>query len=139
VAAPQPGPARRESIASISDVSKVTDPRLVIRRHRMRRIFMLVMGGALAILALAGVCSLARRPDAPPVSTSPKVAEPSTPAVTAPAVTAAPTGEAPSAPAPQTAGVTESQASPPSAAKTPPPRAPRLKAAPHKAHAVGSR
>jgi hypothetical protein len=90
-AAAQP-PAKRESIASFSDVSKMTDPKLVIRRQRMRRIVMGVMAGAVGLLALAGLCSLVRHSDPPP-ATQTKVAEP----------TAPPVVEAPAAPAPEPA------------------------------------
>jgi len=94
-AAPKPPPAKRESAASFSDM--MTDPRLVMRRSRMRRIFLGVMGGAVAILALAGLCSVVRRPDAPPAAAPAKVAEPSAPAVNAAPLAAAPVAEPPPA------------------------------------------
>ncbi len=133
-APPKPTPVKRESVASFSDVSKVTDPRLVMRRSRMRRVFMGVMAGALGILALAGVCSLVRRPSSGPETSKP--AEPSPPAVNAVnSVNAVPIAEAPPAdPSPASAATAEPQVPPASAAasKTPPPRTHRPKTAPHK-------
>jgi hypothetical protein len=140
--AAKPAPAKRESIASISDVSKVTDPRLVIRRGRMRRVFTGVMAGAVGILALAGVCALVRRPDAAPVSTTANVAETSAPATAAPAPPAEPAAPAPAEPAPQPeAAETQAPLASAAASKTPLPRTHRPKAAPHKARnaAVGAR
>jgi hypothetical protein len=137
-AAPKPTPAKRQSIASFSDVSKVTDPRLVMRRSRMRRVFMGVMAGCLGILALAGVCSLVRRPSPGPESS--KAAEPSAPAVNAVnSVNEAPVTEAPpTEPAAAPAPSTEPQVPLASAAatKTPLPHTHRPKTAPHKPRGV---
>jgi hypothetical protein len=137
-AAPKPAPARRESIASFSDVSKVTDPRLIMRRSRMRRVFMGVMAGCLGILALAGVCSLVRRPSQGPEAS--KASEPSAPAVnTVNSVNAAPMAEAPPLePAATTIPASEPQVPLASAAatKTPLPRTHRPKTAPHKPRGV---
>jgi hypothetical protein len=105
----------------------MTDPRLVMRRSRMRRIFTGVMAGAVAILALAGVCSLVRRPDAQSAAPA-KIVEPS-----APPATPAPVAEPAPVPAPQPAAAAEPQVPLASAAatKAPAPRTNRPKA-PHK-------
>ena len=128
-----PPTAKRESAASFSDVSKMTDPKLVIRRVRMRRIFMGVMAGAVGLLALAGLCSLVRRSDPPPPVQT-KVAEPSPPPVQPPAAPVAadpapaepsPAAQAPEPQVPLASAVTS---------KTPAPRTThRPKPAPNKA------
>jgi DNA polymerase-3 subunit gamma/tau len=134
-AAPKPTPAKRESVASFSDVSKMTDPRLVMRRQSMRRVFIGVMAGAVGLLALAGLCSLVRRPDAQPPTTQAKVAEPSAPAATTPIANVAPVADPPPAePAAPAAEAAEPQVPLASAAtsKTPAPRTHRPKPAPRK-------
>jgi hypothetical protein len=126
-----PPTPKRESVASFSDVSKMTDPRLVIRRQRMRRIFTWVMAGAVGLLVLAGLCSLVRRPDPPPAAQT-KVAEPSPPAAAPIAPVADP---APGEPAVPAAEAPEPQVPLASAAtsKTPAPRTThRPKPAPRK-------
>jgi hypothetical protein len=115
----------------------VTDPRIIMRRSRMRRIFTWVMAGAVALLALAGVCSLARRPDTQ-VASPAKVAEPSPPPVNAAAV--APVAEpVPAEPAAAPAAA-QPQVPPASAAasKTPAPQTYRTKAVPRKTHSAHS-
>jgi hypothetical protein len=59
---PAPGPAPKRDGRSFSDISAtMPDPALVARQQRLRRIVLSIMGGALALLVLAGVCAIVRK------------------------------------------------------------------------------
>jgi hypothetical protein len=118
----------------------MTDPALVERRHRMRRVVGGVMAGAVLLLAVAGVCSLARKPR------EPSLVQPSVSMASAPIANSVPAAEVDTRPAEPAA----SEASPdianpaptgaaPSTAKAATPQPHRPKGAPRKSRStVGS-
>jgi hypothetical protein len=119
----------------------MTDPALVERRHRMRRVVGGVMAGAVLLLGVAGVCSLARKPLEPS-----QVVQPSVPMTSGPIANAVPAAEVdtpPAAPAASEASPEIANPAPtgaaPSTAKATTPQPHRTKGAPRKSRsAVGS-